>query len=195
MKYNIQRNNFFEKPKSSTIYTPAFLVEQIWDIVNESGIEIKSILDPSVGSGALVKGKESITFGIDIEDKSLPLRRFLCKKFEDTTENDFEGEDFDLVICNPPFNGHPSRKLYPEVFLRHITMAFGDIPIVLITPPTLLSNQRIKSSRWKWIRENVEISSILTLPIDIFEDVLVHSHVIFFNFPRKNIKPHYFLKK
>ena len=192
------QNILSKNPKSSTIYTPAFLVEQIWNIIDEAGIEYKTILDPSIGSGNLIKDvQDKLVIGVDIEDKGLSVNKFVQKKFEETTIDDYElfGNKVDLIICNPPFNGHPSRKLYPEVFLRHMTELFGNIPIVMITPPTLRLNQRKNSSRWKWMRDNVEISSILTLPIDIFENTLFHSEVIFFNFPRKNIKAHYFLEK
>lgn len=192
MKYNIQRNNYNKNEKSSTIYTPDYLVKQIWKIIKQSEIDIYNLLDPSVGTGALIDGFESYTFGVDIEDHNLNLKHFIQKKFEETTETNFEGYHPDLVICNPPFNGHPSRKLYPEVFLRHIVELFGNVPIVMIAPPTLRLNQRKASKRWRFMRDNVKITSILTLPIDIYEDVLFHSEVLFFNIP--NIEPHYFLE-
>ena len=193
MKYNIQRNDYSKNKKKSTIYTPKFLVDRIWNIIKDSGISIDTILDPSVGEGALINHLDCTKVGVDIENREVSLNKFILNKYQHTTKIDYDKYNFDLVIINPPFNGHPSRKLYPEIFLKHTVKLFGDVPIVMITPPTLRLNQRLKSDRWKWIDKNVEISSILTLPIDIFKDVLFHSEVIFFNFPRNKIKPHYFL--
>ena len=53
-------------------------------------------------------------------------------------------------------------------------------------------NQRINSTRWKKIRDEYPpISTIISLPLDIFEDTLFHSEIIGFNTDK--LKPHYFL--
>ena len=91
--------------------------------------------------------------------------------------------DIDLILCNPPFNGHKNRKLYPEVFLKKIVEIYGNnAKIVMIVPSGLRLNQRLKSKRWKWINENLEITSILTLPLDVFEGVLFHTEILFLLF-------------
>jgi type I restriction enzyme M protein len=53
-------------------------------------------------------------------------------------------------------------------------------------------NQTIKSRRWQAFLTGAfpPISSILSLPKDIYQDVLFHSEVLFFNIP--GLKPHDF---
>ena len=58
----------------------------------------------------------------------------------------------------------------------------NDIPIVLITPMGFRLNQRKNSARWKKIKKDYPaITSILSLPIDTFDDTLFHTEVLFFN--------------
>ena len=97
-----------------------------------------------------------------------------------------------MVLCNPPFNGCKGRQLYPEVFLRHILKLFASVPTVLFTPMGFRLNQRKKSERWKWCRDSVmQITSIVSLPLDIFSGVEFHAEILIFN--RPDLKPHYFL--
>lgn len=115
---------------------------------------------------------------------------FYKGKFENST---YPFEYPDLVICNPPFNGHSGKKLYPEIFLEHIFKLFGPkIPVVLFAPMGLRLNQRQKSKRWHWLRDcGAEITSIISLPLDVFEGVEFHNEILIFNI--KGLKPHYFL--
>tara|TARA_R110000787_G_scaffold86788_1_gene184965 strand:- start:4200 stop:4742 length:543 start_codon:yes stop_codon:yes gene_type:complete len=114
-----------------------------------------------------------------------------------------EGKDFlketnkidcDLVIMNPPFNlGGSGRKLSVEVFMdKVLSLVDNQIPIILITPMGFRLNQRIKSKRWKKIRDTYPpITSIISLPLDIFENTLFHCEILCFNCNELN--PHYFL--
>ena len=94
---------------------------------------------------------------------------------------------------NPPFNIGSGRKLSVEVFMdKVLSLVDNEIPIIMICPMGFRLNQRIKSKRWRKIRDNYpEISSIISLPLDIFDDTLYHSEIICFNCDRFN--PHYFL--
>jgi hypothetical protein len=195
--YRIDRNDYNETLKSNIVYTPDVVVAKIWSIIDDSGYKYNTILDPAVGKGALMKDKsDCIIVGVDTEDHKLNIDKFVCKKFEETIIEDYVGYQPDLIVMNPPFAGHPSRLLYPEVFLRHATDLFGDIPTVMICPPNLRLNQRKSSKRWKWLFYNIEINGILTLPIDIFDNVLFHTEVLFMNFPSfAKIKPHSWLEE
>ena len=99
----------------------------------------------------------------------------------------------DLVLCNPPFNGAAGKQLYPEVFLRHAFRLFGEtVPIVLFTPMGFRLNQRRRSARWRWLRDTrANLTSIVSLPLDIFPGVEFHAEILIFNV--KGIRPHYFL--
>jgi len=55
-----------------------------------------------------------------------------------------------------------------------------------------LLNQRRKSKRWRWLRDcGAEITSIVSLPLDIFPDVEFHNEILIYNV--SGINPHYFL--
>ena len=125
---------------------------------------------------------------------------FNCKviNYEIKEGTDFLKEtskiDCDFCIMNPPFNvGGKGRKLAVEVFMdKVLELVDNNIPILLITPMGFRLNQRINSTRWKKIRDEYPpISTIISLPLDIFEDTLFHSEIIGFNTDK--LKPHYFL--
>jgi type I restriction enzyme M protein len=99
----------------------------------------------------------------------------------------------DLVIMNPPFNIGTGRKLAVEVFMDKVIELVGkDVPIVLITPMGYRLNQRKNSARWKKMRDTYpKITSIISLPLDCFEDTLFHCEVICYNTPY--LDPHYFV--
>jgi type I restriction enzyme M protein len=141
------------------------------------------ILDPCAGKGALTK----------------PWRRRRVIAFEIERCSDFfscpKRIDCDLVLCNPPFNQEQdSPAVYkPEQFLRRIVeVVLPKTPIALIVPMGMRLNQNKGSKRWRWLRDRAPaISSIVSLPRDIFGSVDFHCEVLLFNMPR--LKPHYFL--
>jgi type I restriction enzyme M protein len=109
-----------------------------------------------------------------------------------------------LVIMNPPFNidettetyikkNYSSRPLLPEVWLQKTIELFGkNIPIIMFTPYGFRLNQSRDSKRWKCFfnGEYPPITSIISLPKDVFQNVLFHSEILVFNLP--NLKGHYF---
>lgn len=179
--------------KECRVYTPKILVEIIKYIIDTSKLNPKVILEPSIGEGDLIKPFKNNTkiIGVDIDEKG----KNHCDTFYHTDfeklELDKKLENVEAIISNPPFNGHPSRKLYPEVFLRKAIELFGkDIPIIMIVPHGVRFNQKINSSRMKWMAENINITSTITLPLDIFPNVAFHTEILFINIP--NLKPHYY---
>jgi len=120
-------------------------------------------------------------------------KELTCSRFEDIESWEMRWPD--LVLVNPPFNNAPKRQFYPEIFLRKITELFGtNIPVVLFTPMGLRLNQKKTSSRWQWARDyGPRITSIVSLPLDVFPDVKFHSEVLLFNVP--NVQPHYWLEE
>ena len=109
-----------------------------------------------------------------------------------------------LVIANPPFNIDEKTKEYaaqicgrrpllPEVWLKQAIRLWGSkVPIILFAPYGLRLNQTINSRRWQLFLEGVypEISSIISLPKDIYKNVLFHSEILIFNI--NGLKAHYF---
>lgn len=193
LPYTVSRNKYHKNKKNSTIYTPPKVSEYLYEILHTE-INPSVILDPSIGRGSLVKLWEHETrtiIGVDIDRNSENYCEiFIHSKFEKLTSWPFEIPD--LILSNPPFNGAGSNKLYSEVFLRKIVELFGNkVPIVLFAPMGFRLNQTLRSSRWNWLKETVEISSIISLPCDCFDKVKFHIEILIFNIPK--LKPHYLL--
>jgi len=57
--YNLQRNNFHLKPKSSTIYTPSKVSQFIFELLKDKGKIRKKdqiiVIDPCAGQGSLLE--------------------------------------------------------------------------------------------------------------------------------------------
>jgi predicted RNA methylase len=177
--------------KNSTVYTPKeitnFLTKEVYSKMN-----ISKVFDPAIGTGNLVndlKNNGAYVVGNDIEVASNCADEFYNEDFEHFTT---KIEGVDLVVMNPPFNGHPKRKLYPEVFIDKVFELFGSsIPLVAIVPSGWRINQSINSKRWRKVRDQQKISSIITLPLDVFESVKFCTEIVIFNVD--GLEPHYFL--
>ena len=193
LPYTVKNNNYHNNKKNSTIYTPAALSNYLYELLH-AHINPKVIVDPSIGRGSLVKpwrNKKCTTIGIDIDKRSKRYcNKFICSKFEDIKKWTYKMPD--LILVNPPFNGAPGRKLYSEVFLRQIVELFGsNVPVVLFAPMGFRLNLTVNSSRWNWLKETIEISSIISLPKNCFNEVVFHTEILIFNMPK--LKAHYFM--
>ncbi len=180
------------------IQTPPYAAKFLYEIVRK--IKPKVVLDPSCGIGNLLAPWFGRAKCIGIETNPEMLNKtlwpedvqLLNQAFENTTLDQLETVP-DLVLCNPPWNRHWERINYPEVFVRKIVTLFGPkIPFVLLCPMGFRLNQRDGSSRWRWVRDTLEISSVIACPIDLYPDTEFHSEIILFNFGRK-VKPHYWM--
>ena len=188
-------NKTDKQEKNSTVFTPNLLSKHIFNIVSKE-YDFKSLFDPCIGvNGGMTKHfKDSgvYIYGADIEKGA--------EKVCDTYfHQDIKASDIpmnvkpELIIFNPPFNGNGRGKnlLFPHLFLKTMFNRFGeDIPLVMITGDNFLNNNRKDSKRLKYISEsNFEITSIMTLPLNIFDGILFNSQVLFFNMHR--LKPFY----
>lgn len=190
--YTVKSNNYHENKKNSTIYTPERVSLYLFNLLRRY-VRPKVILDPAIGKGALTNpwmNKNRKIIGVDVNHRSKHhCDIFIRGKFEEIAE--WKHQTPGLVICNPPFNGAEGKKLYPEVFLRHIVGLFGNqVPTVMIVPMGMRLNVRVESKRWVWMKDTLEISSIISLPIDCF-GLKFHTEILAFNIPQ--LKPHYFL--
>jgi hypothetical protein len=163
----------------NTIETPLGLCKFISELAS-SVMTPQRILDPCSGNGNLTH------FFPDCEVLSFEIQK--GTDFFNCTKDDCK--DVDLVLCNPPFNGHKSKKLYPELFLKHILeVTPTNTPIIFITPIGLRLNVRGNSSRLKFLTK-LNIHSIVSLPVNVFPQAQVHSEILILNMPRIG-KSHY----
>jgi len=210
------RNKYHENKKNNIIYTPKNICNFLFNTLSEhiktninNGKRI--IIDPAVGSANLLANfKESfeskiLTIGYDIHDD--PNRQWtdIFHKIDFLTltpehiKLTYNINEISLVLCNPPFNFNSEskkyrKKLYPELFIKKIFELYGeDTPVVLFSPMGFRLNQRVISKRWKYFRDNcsAEITSIVSLPLDVFPNVEFHNEILLWNIP--NLKAHYWL--
>ena len=203
--YRVDRNNFYENEKQATIFTPPEVSDFLYDILHPHIGKRGVVVDPCVGRGSLLKpwkrnGYKAL--GIDIERQGFPgtiVRNYLEIQ---PGEIDVKAS---LVIMNPPFNidsktkayiraHYGGRPLLPEVWFSKAVELFGrDTPIVMFTPYGFRLNQTEQSKRWRKFvdDEYPAITSIISLPKNVFDDILFHSEVLEFNLTGLNA--HYFL--
>lgn len=168
--------------KNNTTPTPIELVEYITKLVEP--LNPKKVLDPACGSGILTSkliNVEVVQYDIIID------KDFFCA-------TSLKEDDIDCVIINPPFNRDgigQGRKLLPEAFLDKILeVCDKNTPIILITPMGFRLNcSKVSKRRKKLIEDYPPISSIVSLPLDVFEGVKFHTEILCFNCPW--LKPHY----
>ena len=197
MNYRIDRNNYHDKPKNSNIYTPPEVSQFIYKLLSPH-FPIKKgclILDPGCGEGSLLAPWYQAgypTYGVDIQEKNSSadlIQDFLTWDGRDILPYQVKPQ---LVLCNPPFNGY-GQKLGSEVWLDKIIELFGkEVPIVLFAPMGFRLNSKCQGKRWAKFTNGAYplISSIISLPRDIFLGVEFHSEILIFNIP--NLQPHYF---
>ena len=191
----VKRNDYHRNPKASDIYTPVGVARFLFDVLERP--QYQHIFDPAIGSGRLTdpwhESGRTIC-GCDIHPRLSQSQYSVCfiGPFEEV-DNPALFPEPDLVLNNPPFNGAPGKQLYPEVFLHHIFDLWGPkTPTVMFTPMGFRLNQRRKSKRWRWLRDcGAEITSIVSLPLDVFTGVEFHAEILMFNV--SGIKPHYLL--
>jgi hypothetical protein len=174
--YNVKTK---KKEKRNDISTPLLLCKFLYDLLILH-YQPKTILDPSCGDGRLTD-----LFNCDIIQYEIKQGKdFLLEK---------DKIDCDMVICNPPFNSGNGKKLICGLFLDKVfELCDNDIPVIMFVPMGLRLNQTKKSPRWKEMRDLMpQITTIITLPLDIFDDVEFHTEIICFNTDK--LKPHYFL--
>lgn len=178
--------------RNSTIYTPERLADQLHSILTLGGaITYPTVLDPAIGQGNLVYPfrNDSEIIGADIDPRPVIADKFRRGDFCEFKRWDV---DPDLIMVNPPFNGN-RRMLWPEKFLRQILKLFGpSVPILMFVPVGFRFNQRRNSGRRKFLRDECPpITSICSLPLDVFPEAQVFSEILMFNMPY--LEPHYVL--
>jgi predicted RNA methylase len=173
---NINRNNYVVNRKKSTIETPSWLSDYIFNIVDKK-LKVKKICDVGCYNGNLSAPFHAAGYectGYDTQNKNKKYPGIFHKlDFLNTEFNLLNFQKDTAVIMNPPFNdeeGIYGRKLAPELFIKKVFEVFGEkVPFITFVPMGLLANQRISSDRWKFLRDSkAEITSRLVLPIDCF---------------------------
>ncbi len=202
--YRVDRNDFYKEQKESTIYTPPALSHFIYDILKDKITKDMVILDPCVGGGNLIKPFVDNQYQcIGVDPFYQGFENTIVKNYLETTIEDYPIKP-SCIMMNPPFNidektkeyiknNYGGRPLLTELWLQKTIELFGkDIPILLITPYGFRLNLTMKSKRYKRFLDGTypDITSIISLPKNIFEGVLFHTEIYIFNV--NGIKPHYF---
>ncbi len=174
--YNSAENK--GKKKSDTP-TPHELCDFLYNLLKDKYNEA-TILDPCCGDRRLTAKFNGNIINYEIKENKdflIETNKINC----------------DLCICNPPFNiGGRGKVFTPEIFLDKVLELCGtDIPIIMIVPMGFRLNCRKRSKRLAKCRSYYpDITTIISLPLNCFDDTLFHSEIICFNTPF--LKPHYF---
>lgn len=204
--YRVDRNNFYDNQKKASIYTPEYVSEFLYELLRPHIDKRETIFDPCVGKGSLLRPWKRDGYkvkGVDISFQGFP--NTIVKNYLEIRRGEIK-DDVSLVIMNPPFNiddttrdyiraHYGGRPLLPEVWFQKAIELFGmNMPIAMFTPYGFRLNQTEHSKRWRRFVENEypEITSIVSLPKDVFDGVLFHAEVLIFNLPE--LKGHYFVK-
>ena len=203
--YNIPRNNYYDNEKETVVYTPKEISNFIYEVLRNDVVLGDLVFDPCVGQGSLIipwqdAGYKTKYFDVKEQGfKGTQIRNYLKLKKEDL---DFKPK---LVVINPPFNsdeelrkdtckmGFGTRPFIPEVFLAKTIELFGkNVTIVLFTPYGFRLNVAKNSKRLERFLNGdyPDITSIISLPKNIYEQINFHSEILVFN--SKKTKPHYF---
>lgn len=206
---SVRKNNYFENRKSNKVKTPIGICNFLGDILKPV-IDLYTdkkggfiIIDPACGDCRLLKPfkKEYKLVGIDVKKSrgiNNVLDTFIKSDFIKDHPGNFDKNDIALVIFNPPFNNTimTGRKLLPEVFIKRVFELWGDkTPVCMFAPMGFRLNQRVFSKRWRSFRDDykAEITSIVSLPLDVFDNVEFHSEILIWNI--KGLKAHYWLSE
>lgn len=201
--YRTDLNNYYQKPKSSNIQTPKEVSQFIFELLKNEIPSNGLIFDPCSGQNSLlwpwwthrghpIWGNDNDPSLLKTEISNSDLDFLTSEKYQ--WESYFSKQRPSLVLCNPPFNGL-APKLAPEVWLDKIIELFGkEVPIVLFAPVGFFGNLTLTSKRKMKFENGVypAISSIISLPMDVFEGVKFHSQILIFNI--KGLQSHYFYK-
>jgi len=179
----------------SAFYTPPQLTTAISEAIAESGIKVKSMLEPSAGNGAFVESfkplniSESVAIEKDIltgkilkhlhasDDQTVLVQGFekLPQKYENY---------FDLVASNIPFGDFrifdpklmdsPERKLAQEsvhnyFFVKALDACKDGGLITFVTSQGVANSPRNKLVR-QYLMENADLVSAIRLPNNMFTD-------------------------
>ena len=163
-----------EDPDLGLVYTPSEVADFLFNTLQH--LKPKKVLDVASGNGALSKPWKDVA---DVEEFEIGYG----KDFFESPEH----IEADLVVCNPPFGQE-------EKFLNRILeVTSPDTPVVLITSYTLRIGAYKGSRRWKSMSSGLDISSIVTLPKDIFKGARHPTEVLIIRGGEHELKPHYFL--
>ncbi|WP_425380776.1 type I restriction-modification system subunit M [Spiroplasma endosymbiont of Polydrusus pterygomalis] len=108
-------------------YTPQPVSKLLAKLVSQGKTEIKTVYDPTCGSGSLLLrvykelkighlyGQELKTNSYNIARMNMMLHGLKYNKFDiyhgDTLEDDgFKGQEFEIIVANPPYSSHWSAN-------------------------------------------------------------------------------------
>jgi len=179
-------NNNSQNLKDQTVNTPSIISEKIYQDLKKK--HIHTILDIGSGEGALsdpFRRKKNIKIiGNDIVNEHRQhYDHFIHQDFLQTTKEDYQDLNIDLIVSNPPFQSSKEHnELYPFLFLEHIFKLFGSsMPVVMIVPQWLLSS----SDKRITALQQMNITKTITLHGRVFKtdsnNISVESSVLYFN--------------
>jgi N12 class adenine-specific DNA methylase len=181
----------------TSFYTPAFVIDAMWQAVKKAGFDGGQILEPSVGSGKFIghsggdtEAYQFHTVDMDplataITQRLYPDARVATKRFEDYKAPD---NSFDLAISNVPFDssgtisdGRYSRQysrltVHDYYFLRSMDMVRPGGMVAFITSYGTMDKQ--DSSIRRALADQANLVSAFRLPSGAMDDTQAGCDII-----------------
>jgi hypothetical protein len=131
--------NFYETPKHHSQY--------IYNDYNPQG-KLK-VIDICCGLGSLVKpwydNGHDITL-VELNQDFIPILKQTCAKAK-IESYDFllnqQNNEYDVFLCNPPFNDINGKTIYPEFFCKILNQMINHSTLYFICPHTFYKNSEL----------------------------------------------------
>lgn len=201
----------------SSFYTPQFIVDPIVKAIKENMIGIRSILEPSAGTGNFIKAlkKEFPQASITAIEKDLLSAKFLQKQHSDieTLHSGFEefpNRRFDLIVSNIPFGNvsvfddtmfreavpvkiKSTTRIHNYFFVKGLDNLKDEGLLAYINTPGVADSPTHKDIR-EYLMKKSDLVTAIRLPNNAFESAgtspVTDIIVLRRNVAKKNLSPH-----
>lgn len=189
-------------------YTPSFVADLMYKLVTTKKQIIHDVYDPTCGSGSLlinfaknghrvygqeINNQSCIMCKINLLLHSLDINSFDIRNGDTITQPKHLGQQFDVIVSNPPFSVHydrndsllsderysPAKTLPPRtkgdlLFMMHSLHHLTDDGIICAVEfPGALYRTGAEQSIRKYMVENNFVDGVIQLPGDIFENTTI----------------------
>jgi tRNA1(Val) A37 N6-methylase TrmN6 len=113
------------------VYTPTFIVKQLWKMLHEEKEKYERVLDLGAGDGKFSQfGNYNEYLGIEIDELTHPIALPKCASIKNICAFALEESDFDLCIGNPPYVRHQELEIkwkqkYSKILSKQLNEKFS----------------------------------------------------------------------
>jgi type I restriction-modification system DNA methylase subunit len=184
------------KSTSTGYFTPPFLIDFIYQLVQKLGFKHGKILEPACGHGAFfermpkaMRDKSTIT-GVELEKMSAAIAKALYPDIEIIHKgfHHFHEGEFDLIIGNPPYasftvfdqeHADLSDEMIHHYFVAKSVRLLKEGGLLAMVVPCYILDNPKRHLRHQ-IAEIADLVAAYRMPCDLFTDAKVTVDVVIF---------------